>query len=162
MGVFQTAYDTDLLCRRVKKAKKKADFVVVCMHWGMEGTADLEEYQTTVGKKLAKAGADLVVGDHPHQLQGVKWEQDTPVFYSLGNFWFNRREEYTMLLKVVLSGDRYGVRKVKYYVVPAWQGGAKVRYLSDSGEQQAMYDYLASLPGSNIRVSDSGWVKKKK
>ena len=162
MGVFQTAYDTDLLCRRVKKAKKKADFVVVCMHWGMEGTADLEEYQTTVGKKLAKAGADLVVGDHPHQLQGVKWEKDTPVFYSLGNFWFNRREEYTMLLKVVLSGDKYGVRKVKYYVVPAWQGGAKVRYLSDSGEQRAMYDYLASLPGSNIRVSDSGRVRKKK
>lgn len=162
MGVFQTAFDTDLLYQQVKKAKKKADYVVVCMHWGIEGTADLEDYQTQVGKGLAKAGADLVVGDHPHQLQGVKWVKKTPVFYSLGNFWFNRREEYTMLLKVTLSGDRYGVRKVRCQIVPAWQADAKVRYLSAPEEQRAMFDYLSSLPGSNIRISDKGVLKRKK
>lgn len=162
MGVFQTAFDTDLLYKQVKKAKKKADFVVVCMHWGIEGTADLEDYQTQVGEGLVKAGADLVVGDHPHQLQGVKWLKKTPVFYSLGNFWFNRREEYTMLLRAELSGDRYGVRRVRYYVVPARQADAKVKYLSEPEQQRAMYDYLSSLPGSNIRISDSGRVRKKK
>jgi poly-gamma-glutamate synthesis protein (capsule biosynthesis protein) len=162
MGVFQTAYDTDLLYKQVKKAKKKADYVVVCMHWGMEGTAELEEYQTKVGKGLAKAGADLVVGDHPHQLQGVKWVKNTPIFYSLGNFWFNRREEYTMLLKVTLSGDKYGLRKVRTQVVPAWQADAKVKALTEEKEQRAMYDYLSSLPGSNIRINDKGIVKKKK
>ena len=162
MGVFQTAFDTDLLYKQVKKAKKKADFVVVCMHWGIEGTADLEDYQTQVGEGLVKAGADLIVGDHPHQLQGVKWLKKTPVFYSLGNFWFNRREEYTMLLKAVLSGDKYGVRRVRYYVVPAWQADAKVKYLTEPEQQRAMYDYLSALPGSNIRVSDSGRVRKKK
>lgn len=160
MGVFYTAYDTDLLYRQVKRAKKKADFVVVCMHWGMEGTADLEEYQTEVGKGLVKAGADLVVGDHPHQLQGVKFVKDTPVYYSLGNFWFNRREEYTMLLRVRLSGDKYGLREVRTQVIPAWQGGAKVRALSGD-EGRAMFDYLAGLPGSNIRVDKDGFVTKK-
>lgn len=162
MGVFQTAYDTDLLYRQVQEAKEKSDFVVVCMHWGIEGTADLEDYQTQVGEGLVQAGADLVVGDHPHQLQGVKWYDEAPVFYSLGNFWFNRREEYTMLLKAVLSGDKYGIRKVRYQLVPAWQADAKVKYLSEPEEQRAMYDYLCSLPGSNIQINDKGVMKRSK
>jgi poly-gamma-glutamate synthesis protein (capsule biosynthesis protein) len=161
MGVFYTAYDTDLLYQRVKEAKEKADFVVVCMHWGIEGTGELEEYQTQVGKGLADAGADLVVGDHPHVLQGVELVEEVPVFYSLGNYWFNRREEYTMLLKVELRGDKYGLRNVRWRIIPAWQGGAKVKALTEEDEQRAMFDDLESLPGSNVRIDQKGYVKKR-
>lgn len=160
MGVFYTAYDTKRLYKQVKKAKKKADFVVVCMHWGMEGTAELEEYQTQVGDALVEAGADLVVGDHPHQLQGVRFVKEKPVFYSLGNFWFNRREEYTMLLRVTLSGDKYGIREVRTQVLPAWQGGAKVKALRGA-EGRAMLEWLCGLPGSNIQADEEGYLREK-
>jgi hypothetical protein len=46
--------------------------------------------------------------------------------------------------------------------VPAWQADAKVKALTEEKEQRAMYDYLSSLPGSNIRINDEGVVKKKK
>jgi poly-gamma-glutamate synthesis protein (capsule biosynthesis protein) len=109
----------------------------------------------------AEAGADLVVGDHPHVLQGVELVKNVPVFYSLGNYWFNRREEYTMLLKAELSGDKYGLRQVRWRVIPAWQSNAKVKALTEEGEQQAMYDYLEALPGSNIRINQKGYIKKR-
>lgn len=162
MGVFYTANDTDLLCKRVAEAKENADYVVVCMHWGTEGTSELEGYQTSVGDLLIESGADIVVGDHPHQLQGVKFVEDKPVFYSLGNYWFSRKEEYTMLLNVLVAGDKYGVRQARYQVIPAQQlSSARVIWLDGSEEQKAMFKYLTSLPGSNIRINKNGFVTKK-
>lgn len=156
MGVFYTAYDTDLLYQRVKEAKAAADFVVVYMHWGIEGTADLEEYQLDVGDGLVEAGADLVVGDHPHELQGVRYKDGVPIFYSMGNYWFSRREEYTMLLNVTISGDKNGVSTVEYQIVPAYQRDARVTWLEEPDSQRAMYDYLAGLPYSNITIDSNG------
>lgn len=159
-GVFYTAYDTDLLCKRVRQAKKKADYVIVCMHWGMEGTSDLEEYQTQVGAALAEAGADLVVGDHPHQLQGVHFEGEVPVFYSLGNFWFSRKEEYTMLLEVHLKGDEKGNHSMHCQVIPAWHGNARVKALKGDAQRE-MFDYLEQLPGSDVTIDKNGMVSQK-
>ncbi len=158
-GVFYTAYDTDLLYQRVAEAREQADFVVVCMHWGVEGTSELEEYQVEVGQGLVEAGASVVIGDHPHQLQGIAFVEDVPVFYSLGNYWFSRKEAYTMLLNVIISGDKYGVREVSYQVVPARQTSeAKVVWLEDAQEQQAVFDYLTAMPGSNISIDSDGMV----
>ena len=162
MGVFYTAYDTGLLYQRVKKAKEQADFVVVYMHWGMEGTADLEEYQTEVGKGLVEAGASLVVGDHPHELQGVRYQDGVPIFYSMGNYWFSRREEYTMLLNVTIVGDKRGVSQVDYQIVPAYQRDARVTWLESPESQRAMYDYLASLPYSAVSIDENGRMTEKK
>ncbi|MCD7822311.1 MAG: CapA family protein [Clostridiales bacterium] len=161
-GTFYTAYDTELLYQRVGEAKEQADFVVVYMHWGIEGTADLEEYQTEVGDALVDAGADLVIGDHPHQLQGVRYYNGVPIFYSLGNYWFSRKEEYTMLVNVTLTGDKNGVREVSCQIVPAYQqASATVTWLESADSQRAMYDYLAGLPGSNITIDDRGVVAAK-
>ncbi len=161
-GTFYTAYDTDLLYQRVQEAKEQADFVVVYMHWGIEGTADLEEYQTEVGDALVDAGADLVIGDHPHQLQGVRYYNGVPIFYSLGNYWFSRKEEYTMLVNVTLTGDKNGVDEVSCQIVPAYQqASATVTWLESADSQRAMYDYLAGLPGSNVTIDDGGVVAAK-
>ncbi|MCD7917608.1 MAG: CapA family protein [Clostridiales bacterium] len=158
-GTFYTAYDTDLLYQRVQEAGEHADFVVVYMHWGIEGTSSLEEYQVEVGAALVDAGADLVIGDHPHQLQGVHYYNDVPIFYSLGNYWFSRKEEYTMLVNVTLKGDKNGVREVAYQIVPAYQqASATVTWLENPDSQRAMYDYLEGLPGSNITVDDDGMM----
>lgn len=160
MGVFYTAYDTDLLCQRVREAKEQADYVVVYLHWGIEGTDELEAYQVDTGALLAEAGADLVVGDHPHQLQGICMEGETPILYSMGNYWFSRKDEYTMLLEVTLRGDKHGLRETRLQIVPARQTSeAKVRAIEGAEEQRAMYDWLESLPGSNVRIDDHGKIE---
>ena len=70
-------------------AKEKGAFVVVFIHWGTEGTTDIDYLQTDQAKDITAAGADLVIGAHPHVLQKIEYVNDVPVVYSLGNYIFN-------------------------------------------------------------------------
>lgn len=68
--------------------RKKVDVVIVYFHWGVSGQYEICQYQTTLGKAAIDAGADLVVGSHPHVVQSIEIYKGKPIFYSLGNFIF--------------------------------------------------------------------------
>ena len=102
-GVLYTYDPADTLAA-IRTAKANADFVVVYVHFGTEESTTLEQAQIELATQYTEAGADLIVGAHPHILQGAGWRGDTPVFYSLGNFWFNMESQDTALLKVTLRG----------------------------------------------------------
>jgi poly-gamma-glutamate synthesis protein (capsule biosynthesis protein) len=67
-----------------------ADFVIAYLHWGTENTHDVGDKQRTTAQYLANAGADLILGSHPHCVQGFELlntdHGTVPVIYSLGNF----------------------------------------------------------------------------
>ncbi|NYI70061.1 poly-gamma-glutamate synthesis protein (capsule biosynthesis protein) [Naumannella cuiyingiana] len=73
----------------IREAAADADVVIVMPHWGTQYTHEVEDSQRETARAFADAGADLVIGGHPHWVQG--WEQldDTTVAYSLGNFIFD-------------------------------------------------------------------------
>ena len=81
--------DLDHVLRVVRRAGRAADVVVVLPHWGTQYTHVPEPIQRRVGRALVRAGADLVVGGHPHWVQGVDSVRDVPVLHSLGNFVFD-------------------------------------------------------------------------
>jgi poly-gamma-glutamate capsule biosynthesis protein CapA/YwtB (metallophosphatase superfamily) len=72
----------------VKTAREFADVVVVSFHWGQESKIELREYQTRLGRAAIDAGAQAVVGHHPHILQGVERYKGGVILYSLGNYTF--------------------------------------------------------------------------
>lgn len=73
----------------VKEARAQgADLVVACCHWGIEREYYPNEYQRNLGHQLIDAGADLVIGNHPHVLQGIEEYNGKIICYSLGNFSF--------------------------------------------------------------------------
>lgn len=65
-----------------------ADLVFACCHWGSEREYYPEDYQKSLGRKCIDWGYDLVIGHHPHVLQGVEVYQGKYIVYSLGNFCF--------------------------------------------------------------------------
>lgn len=65
-----------------------ADIILASCHWGIEGDNYPEEYQTELGQKCINWGADLVIGHHPHVLQGIDVYEGKFILYSLGNFCF--------------------------------------------------------------------------
>lgn len=76
--------------RDVKKARQKADAVVVSLHWGEENTFAPTDQQVALAKKMAKWGVDLIIGTHPHTIQPIQWVKGKGnhkmlVTYSLGN-----------------------------------------------------------------------------
>jgi len=73
----------------VRRAARSADVVVALPHWGTQYTHEPEPVQRTVGRRLVRAGADLVVGGHPHWVQGMDAVRGVPVLHSLGNLVFD-------------------------------------------------------------------------
>lgn len=72
--------------RRVRELRRRVDHVVVSLHWGEERFLIPSPVQVEQAHELIEAGASLVIGHHPHVLQGLETVQGRPVVYSLGNF----------------------------------------------------------------------------
>lgn len=152
-GVFR-CWNPEKLCEAVAQAKSESDFVIVCMHWGTENENEPDWAQEEQAPMLAEAGADLIVGDHPHCLQGITYYGDTPVFYSLGNFWFNSKTVDTGLLRVTLDAE--GIRSMQF--VPAIQSDCRVNMVHD-GEKERILSLLRTLsPG--VRIDADGMISR--
>jgi len=91
-GVAAT-YDPALAVQAIRQAKAAADLVVVIAHWGKEKVDLPVDHQTELAHTYIEAGADLVVGGHPHVLQGFEKYNGKWIAYSLGNFIFTRAQE---------------------------------------------------------------------
>lgn len=70
---------------KVTQAKSENDVVIVSMHWGTEYSHEVNDTQYDLANRLTQAGADVVVGNHPHVIQPFQWVNNKPVFYAMGN-----------------------------------------------------------------------------
>ena len=77
----------DTMLDQVRQGKEKADVVIVAVHWGDEYSMSPNESQLSIARQLSDAGADIIIGNHPHMIQPVQWinGHKTICFYALGN-----------------------------------------------------------------------------
>ena len=75
---------------RIEQLDNTHDWVIVYAHWGSEYTQDPTPAQRRAARRLANAGADIIVGSHPHVIQHSKTVNGARVYYSLGNFIFDQ------------------------------------------------------------------------
>jgi len=92
----------------IKKAKKETDFVIVMPHWGAEYKLYPNKEMMNLAKQMVNAGADLIVGTHPHWVQGIEIYNDKLITYSLGNFIFD--QEWSKETRQGLILDTYFYR----------------------------------------------------
>ncbi|MFA5753741.1 MAG: CapA family protein [Patescibacteria group bacterium] len=90
LSMVYQPFDQTAAQELIKDAQSSADLVVVNIHWGTEYQHQFNKTQQAVGRALVDAGADLVIGHHPHVVQGLEIYQNRPIFYSLGNFVFDQ------------------------------------------------------------------------
>lgn len=83
------AYDASRAKAAIRDARKRADLVVVMVHWGVERQDYPVQHQKTLAHAFVDAGADVVIGSHPHVMQGFEYYKNRWIAYSLGNFIFN-------------------------------------------------------------------------
>lgn len=79
----------------IAKACESADLVVVSFHWGIERSYYPNEAQLKLGRLSIDCGADIVIGHHPHVIQGIELYKDKYIVYSLGNFCFGGNKNPT-------------------------------------------------------------------
>jgi poly-gamma-glutamate capsule biosynthesis protein CapA/YwtB (metallophosphatase superfamily) len=103
------ARDATRALAAVRAAGTQADVVVVFMHWGKEGSDCPTDEMRSFARKLADAGADLIVGTHAHLLLGDGWLGGSYVAYGLGNFlwwWNDAYSNDTGVLRVTLRDSK--------------------------------------------------------
>ena len=106
--------NTELIRRRIAEVRRQATWVVVCCHAGLEFAHLPMPYLRRQYRELLEAGADIVVGHHPHVVQPYEFFGKKAVFYSLGNFIFDtdfqRCHRFTdrgVLLKITFEQDNW-------------------------------------------------------
>ncbi len=101
----------------VRDSKKDGAFVIVAVHWGEEYQNVSNERQQRLGRALVDAGADAVIGHHPHVAEEIEMYRGKPIFYSLGNFifdqYFSEETQQGLAVKIAI-----GDRSVLYEVIP--------------------------------------------
>lgn len=149
-GVF-TTYDPARLVAAIEAARSQCDYLTVMVHWGIERDAYPQEYQTQLARQYIDAGADLIIGAHPHVLQGIDYYQDKPVCYSLGNFIFNQEIPRTAIVKVTVEKDK----EPTIQFLAASASGAYTS-LSSSEEKASIYQYLEEISDHKISLDADG------
>ena len=150
----------------IRSATAWADAVVVCFHWGGELETQPKPYQLQYGRAAIDAGARVVLGSHPHVLQGVEWYRDGVIYYSLGNLAFgggrSRRAVDSMLAKIEVDASGASLS--------AWVLALSVDNLATDflptplagPEAESIHQQVRELSrawGTRVEHDPSGWVR---
>lgn len=153
-GVF--GWELERVVRTVRKLKSSVDIVLVIGHCGVEYIAFPPPYVTKAFRSIADAGADLVVGHHPHVPQGIDIHNQTPICYSLGNFVFYQETElrFRKLGYLVKAGlSKAGVSWIR--LVPYEIGSDRLIKLTGARRR----GFLTALERVSRPLSDDGRIE---
>lgn len=142
----------------IKKAEKLADFTIVFPHWGVEYTLEPTNQEIDFANQMTQAGADLIIGTHPHVPQPVEWVtaengNRALCYYSLGNYTSAQNgipQMLGILANLTIVQDQSGtyideesikaIPLVTHFVYPGWTGSTVVDstyLLKDYTDEQA-------------------------
>lgn len=153
-GVLRT-YESEKFVKAIREAKEDCDYLIAYVHWGTEDSNVVADYQFDMGEEFFKAGADAVIGGHPHVLQGVDYYYGAPIAYSLGDFWFNDLHDDTGIL--CLNINFKGTRKMSF--VPCRRENGVTSLVTDKEESRRIYDYMEDI-SFGIKITDNGVIKE--
>ena len=149
-------YDPTLLLETIREASEQSDFVVVYVHWGVERTNYPTDYQKTLARQYIDAGADAVIGCHPHVLQGLEFYKGKPIAYSLGNYWFNNTTREAGLLKLILSSE--GGLRVQ--LLPTLGENTYTSLITEEDKRTAYFNFMEEI-SFGVSIDEEGYVTDK-
>lgn len=156
-------YDYTRFLESIKTAAENADYVIALPHWGVEHSTVLEEEQIYGAHALIDAGADAVIGAHPHILQGIEYYEGKPILYSLGNFWFDDYDIDTLVAELHIKGktkDKDASLKkaeVELKLYPGTQSGVYTAFADTEEWKTRILQYLEGI-SVNVNIDEDGVV----
>lgn len=159
----------------VKSLKDKgADYIICALHWGVEGSYKVADWQKSVAHAAIDAGADIIYGSHPHVLQQVEEYKGGVIMYSMGNWSFGGntapRDRDTAIVQVKLKKDADGsISTEGWQAIPCCLSSTDSvndycpkPYDKDSEEyKRAMSKLDGTWTGADLNVDYSGYHTSK-
>lgn len=138
------------LVEKIKQLKKKEPqtIIIISLHWGTEYKFSPRAEQRKEAHLLTLAGADAIIGHHPHVTQSIEFVNEKPVFYSLGNFVFDQEAEFRD--RCILADFEIQSKKInRILVYPLQIKNSMPQFFSDSEKdlvEKAIFEnHLKSL-----------------
>lgn len=154
-GVSST-YDPSRILSEIVKAKSKADIVVVYLHWGEEKSPMPVSYQKNLARMYIDKGADIVIGSHPHVLQGLEFYKGKIIAYSLGNFIFTNQNMETMILNVEIKEKEIS----KVQIIPCKIDNFRPVLIRDKSQTIQFFNKLKNI-SFGVQINSEGIVTSK-
>lgn len=110
--------DREKMTSDIRSARSQADVVIVEMHWGNEYQAVPSEHQKEIGHFLIDAGADIIIGNHPHWIQPIEVYNGKIIVYSHGNFVFDQMWSEKTREGIVTRYTFYDKKLIDVEVIP--------------------------------------------
>lgn len=147
--------------------KENPNLIIVFFHWGIEGDAIPNSTQTELAHASIDDGADLVLGSHPHVIQGLESYKGKFIVYSLGNFCFggnsNPRDKDTMIIQETFNFVNGKVSESNpAKVIPCSLSGSsstndyQPRVLEGSEEARVIDKLNTRSSGMNLTINGDG------
>ncbi|HEX2947973.1 MAG TPA: CapA family protein [Armatimonadota bacterium] len=148
-----SAYDPTRLYAAIRAAHTQADIVIVYLHWGVERAEMPAAYQRQLAHGCITAGADAVIGSHPHVLQGFEYYQGKLIAYSLGNFVFTNQGKSSAILQLTASKHHLNAVRVIPCLIDHYR---PIRSISSQQRQQIIM--LLQNRSFGVRITSDGTV----
>jgi len=159
---------TKRIVERIKSASAKSDYQIVYFHGGKEAVYQPEAWKINACHQLVDAGADLVIGNHPHRLQPLEIYKGVNIIYSLGNFCFGGNNHMisnrTIIYKIILRIEDGKLLQEETRLIPCYvQDNSKYQnnwqpdIITNEEERKLVIDFLfgkASLPHTKTNNPD--------
>ncbi len=138
------------IASRLRAAEEESDYQIVFYHGGTEGVHTPEAWRVRASRRLVDAGADLVLGSHPHVLQPRETYQGAEIVYSLGNFCYGgsrQPKNRTVIYQLTLTVEDGRLADASSELIPCYVHTGKVNnycpaLITDEGQRQRVLDFM--------------------
>ncbi|MEK7646663.1 MAG: CapA family protein [Patescibacteria group bacterium] len=138
--------------REIETIRPTCSRVVVFVHWGSEYTHVPSTRQRTLGQSFIDAGADLVIGAHPHVVQPVEIYKGKAIFYSLGNFVFDQNFSFATMHGLLVDIE-WGTDSTHFKLVPVAIAKGQVSVAVDAARGRVLDTVVGADLDTNIAAA---------
>lgn len=137
-GIFDLKKTSDI----ISQTKNKSDLVIMNIHWGVEYEHRFNKVQQNMARAIVDAGADLIIGHHPHVVQGMEIYKNKAIFYSLGNFvfdqYFSADTQEGLAIEINLTDSQ-----TNFSLMPVRSQGSQLRPMTDKEREEFLKKFLS-------------------
>lgn len=144
--------DTDAAVETIKEENDSKRIIIVAMHWGTEYSLKSNKVQQELAHRFIDAGADIIIGHHPHVVQEIEEYNGKMIFYSLGNFvfdqYFSNEVQQELAVNLKIQNDTF-----EFTLIPIQSHYSQIS-LMDGYARESFLNRLASrsLPSLSTQI----------
>lgn len=150
----------DKVIKAIQETKEQVGYLIVYPHWGQEYNPNFTKSQQKTAHEFIDAGADVIIGTHPHVIEPIEFYKDKPIFYSVGNFIFDQALQGPttegLAIKILLNS-----KSIKYEIHPFFIENAQVS-LMDEISKRSIFTTLEKtvVNPTNLKIDfDKGIIE---